>query len=193
MTHKAPEDAGVGFFRENMGMYRIGRLAREFGLSRSTLLYYDRIGLLQPSARSEAGYRLYAEADRQRLAAICSYRQAGLTLEDITRLLAAAEDEDAAVLRRRLEQLGAEIRALQLKQRLLAGMLKTATGGELPASLDKRAWVEMLRAAGMDDAAMERWHREFERRAPEDHQAFLQGLGVPDAEIGRIRAWSAAT
>ena len=172
-------------------MYRIGQLAREFGLSRSTLLYYDRIGLLRPSGRSEAGYRLYAETDRQRLEAICCYRQAGLTLEDIERLLASPEDDNTLVLQRRLTEIGTEIRALQLKQRLLAGMLKAAAGGEVPAAVDKQTWVAMLRAAGMDDAAMERWHREFERRAPQAHQVFLQGLGIPANEIRRIRAWSA--
>jgi len=49
-------------------MYRIRELAGLFGLSRSTLLYYDRIGLLSPSARSESGYRLYSAADRERFA-----------------------------------------------------------------------------------------------------------------------------
>jgi len=39
-------------------MFLITELARKHGLSRSTLLYYDRIGLLTPSGRSEAGYRL---------------------------------------------------------------------------------------------------------------------------------------
>ena len=169
----------------------ITTFARRFGLSRGTLLYYDRIGLLRPSGRSDAGYRLYAEADRQRLEAICSYRQAGLTLEDIERLLVAPEDDNTRVLQRRLAEIGTELRSLQLKQRLLAGMLKATVVGEVPAAVDKETWVAMLRAAGMDDAAMERWHREFERRAPEAHQGFLEGLGISEPEIRRIRSWSA--
>ncbi len=39
-------------------MLTVGKLAEDFGLSRSTLLYYDRIGLLQPAARTEKGYRV---------------------------------------------------------------------------------------------------------------------------------------
>jgi len=62
-------------------MYQITTLAKASGLSRSTLLYYDRIGLLCPSGRSAAGYRLYSARDKERLALICSYRQAGLALE----------------------------------------------------------------------------------------------------------------
>ena len=58
-----------------------------FNLSRSTLLYYHRIGLLRPNARSPAGYRLYSDDDKERLTAICNFRQAGLGLEEIRKLL----------------------------------------------------------------------------------------------------------
>jgi DNA-binding transcriptional MerR regulator len=68
-------------------MYRITALARKFGLSRSTLLYYDRIGLLQPAGRSEAGYRLYSKGDVERLKTVCEYKQAGLAIDDIRRML----------------------------------------------------------------------------------------------------------
>jgi len=172
-------------------MLRIGALARECGLSRSTLLYYDRIGLLRPGGRSEAGYRLYTPADRQRLQSICSYRAAGLALDEIGRLLDQPEEPDGALLQQRLQAIGEQIRALQLQQKLLAGMLRSIHGGEVPQAVDKATWVAMLRAAGMDDAGMERWHQAFEARAPEAHQEFLERLGISAAEIRRIRAWSA--
>ena len=44
------------------------------GVSIRALHYYDRIGLLRPSARTEAGYRLYAEADLARLQQILLFR-----------------------------------------------------------------------------------------------------------------------
>jgi DNA-binding transcriptional MerR regulator len=168
-------------------MYRISELARMFGLSRSTLLYYDRIGLLTPSRRSDAGYRLYSQDDKVRLASIFSFRQAGLTIEDINRILAKGEDTDGAVVKRRLRELGEEIRSLQAQQRLLGKMLQVESLGELPATVDKEAWIEMLRAAGMDEAAMSRWHTEFERRAPEAHHQFLIALGIPEEEALFIR------
>jgi DNA-binding transcriptional MerR regulator len=46
-----------------MKTYSISKLARAFGLSRSTLLYYDRIGLLAASGRTGSGYRCYSEKD----------------------------------------------------------------------------------------------------------------------------------
>lgn len=168
-------------------MFRITELARMFGLSRSTLLYYDRIGLFTPSGHSEAGYRLYSQNDRDRLAAICSFRQAGLTLEDISRVLSAEEDSNVVVLKRRMRGLGEEIRTLQAQQRLLGKMLRVESLDELPVTVDKHAWIEMLRAAGMDEAAMGRWHTEFERRAPEAHHQFLLALGISEDEALYIR------
>lgn len=172
-------------------MFRITELARHVGLSRSTLLYYDRIGLLSPSGRSEAGYRLYAPDDRDRLATICSFRQAGLTIEDIRRVLSMEEDANGAVLQRRMRELGDEIRTLQVQQHLLGKMLQVRSLGELPVAVDKQAWTEMLRAAGMDEAAMWRWHAEFERRAPEAHHQFLLSLGITEEEALLIRKRSA--
>lgn len=172
-------------------MYRIAELARHFGLSRSTLLYYDQIGLLTPSKRSAAGYRLYSSEDRDRLAAIYNFRQAGLTIEDILRVLSMKEDANRSVLQERMRKLGDEIRILQTQQHLLAKMLRVQSLGELPVTVDKQAWVEMLRAAGMDEAAMRRWHIEFERRAPEAHHQFLLTLGIPEDEVLFIRKRSA--
>jgi len=174
-------------------MYKITELAEQFGLSRSTLLYYDRIGLLTPSARSESDYRLYAPADRDRLATICSFRQAGLTIEDIRRILSREEAAGGTVLQRRMRELGDEIRTLQTQQHLLGKMLQVQSLGELPVAVDKQAWTEMLRAAGMDDVAMGRWHAEFECRAPEAHHQFLLSLGIPEDEAQHIRRWSAKT
>jgi DNA-binding transcriptional MerR regulator len=172
-------------------MFQITGLARQFGLSRSTLLYYDRIGLLSPSGRSAAGYRLYSSEDRDRLATICGFRQAGLTIEDIRRLLSVEENAGAAVLQRRMREIGEEIRSLQAQQHLIGKMLRLQSLEELPASIDKEEWVEMLRAAGMDQAAMERWHREFEKRAPQAHHQFLLSLGIPEDEALFIRKQSA--
>ena len=173
-------------------MYRISQLARQFGLSRSTLLYYDRIGLLPPSGRSEAGYRHYTPADRGRLDSICSLRRAGMDIEGIKAILATAGDDTTSVLRRRLDEIGAEIEALRSKQHLLAGMLKVQGEGGPGSTVNKEMFVAMLRAAGMDDAAMKKLHVEFERREPEAHHSFLLSLGISEKEALLIRKWSAA-
>lgn len=67
--------------------YTIGQAARMGGVTVRTLHHYEHIGLLLPSDRSGAGYRLYAEADLDRLTRILYYRHLGFALEDIATLL----------------------------------------------------------------------------------------------------------
>ncbi len=172
-------------------MYRISELAEQFGLSRSTLLYYDRAGLLSPSVRSETGYRLYSASDRERLDAICTFRRAGLGMDDIRSILTSAGDDSTKVLQRRLYEIGREISALQTKQRVLAGMLRMKGQGGPKTTVDKEMFVSMLRAAGMDEHAMKQLHAEFERREPEAHHTFLLSLGISEKEALFIRKLSA--
>lgn len=70
----------------------VGCLAGLAGVSTKTLRHYDRIGLLRPSARSQAGYRLYSEADGRRLAEILAYRALEMPLADIAMLLDGGGD-----------------------------------------------------------------------------------------------------
>lgn len=167
-------------------MYRIGELAALSGLSRSTLLYYDRIGLLMPSGRTESNYRCYSAADRERLETICSLRQAGIDLTGIRAILTATAEE-SSVLQRRLGEIGREMQALHTQQRIVAEMLAIQSGVLPPVAVDKHAWIDMLRVAGMDERAMEQWHTEFERRAPQAHHTFLVSLGIDEEEISLIR------
>ena len=48
-------------------------------------------------------------------------------------------------------------------------------------------WVNRFRAVGLDDAAMQKWHRLFEKENPEGHQSFLEWLGLDDKRIKEIR------
>ena len=173
-----------------MDSWTISKLARACGLSRSTLLYYDRIGLFRPSGRSAAGYRRYSEEDRRRLERICSLRSAGLALTDIQTILNSKGKRYEKVLERRFQELGNQLLDLKTKQRLLASMLKTMASGGCSPVVDRKMWVEMLRAAGMDERAMCCWHSEFEHRAPQAHHEFLLSIGIPKNEIEQIRRWS---
>ena len=173
-----------------MNQYWISKIARACGLSRSTLLYYDRIGLLRPSGRTASGYRYYTDADRTRLERIRHFREAGLTLKEIRTVLSSGGKPGMTLLEKRLRETADNIVGLKKQQRMLAGLLRRAAGGKQLATVDAALWVEMLEAAGMDDAAKKRWHVEFERRAPEGHQEFLLSLGIPAGEVARIRRWS---
>ena len=67
--------------------YQVKQVARLTGLTIRTLHHYDAIGLLAPSARSAAGYRLYDDDDLLRLQQILIGRELGLSLEAIRRSL----------------------------------------------------------------------------------------------------------
>ncbi len=168
-------------------MVTVGVLARAHRLARSTLLYYDQIGLLRPATRSLNGYRRYGPDEERRLALICTYRRAGLSLEAIRRALDGSSEGLAAVLEERLSDLDEDIERLRDQQRLIAGLLQRPDLLHRERVLDKRTWVELLAASGMSEADMERWHDEFERTAPEKHQRFLELLGLPRSEIAAIR------
>jgi len=68
--------------------YLVGDVARLSHVSVRALHHYDAIGLLTPSARSPAGYRLYSGADLRRLQQILFYRELGFALEEIAEILA---------------------------------------------------------------------------------------------------------
>ncbi|MGE4427737.1 MAG: MerR family transcriptional regulator [Solirubrobacteraceae bacterium] len=70
----------------------VGAVARMAGVSVRTLHHYDAVGLLAPSGRTDAGYRLYSPADLARLRRILFYRELEFGLDEIASILA---DPDA--------------------------------------------------------------------------------------------------
>ncbi|MDY0091617.1 MAG: MerR family transcriptional regulator [Candidatus Vecturithrix sp.] len=172
-------------------MYTIGQLAKRFDLSRSTLLYYDNIGLLKPSDRSGANYRKYSEDDVRRLEQICMYREAGLPLETIAQIVNAPNKTSLAdVLERRLDELNEQIRELRHQQHVITQILKNHQVLSKVKVLSKDDWVGLMRAAGLDETDMRQWHIEFDRLSPAGHQSFLESLGISAEEVRKIREWS---
>jgi DNA-binding transcriptional MerR regulator len=168
----------------------ISHLARKHGLSRSTLLYYDRIGLLRPVGRLGNSYRHYTAADDKRLGQICLYRRTGLPLAEIGRLLERPRRDLAGALERQLHDLLAQIEAMRNRQRLIVELLKDRRLLEQVRPMTKEKWVRLLRTSGFTDKDLRRWHRDFERSDPPYHQRFLEFLGIPPAEIRAIREHS---
>ena len=70
-----------------MGSYTVGQLAAVAHVTVRALHHYDEIGLLTPSARTEAGYRRYSERDLERLQQLLFYRELGFPLDQIAALL----------------------------------------------------------------------------------------------------------
>ena len=167
----------------------ISRLARRFGLSRSTLLHYDRIGVLKASSQTPAGYRLYGADAQARLARIVELRSAGLPLKTIKRVL-QAQTPLAEVLEKQVGALNRQVTDVRNQQRVVLSLLQTSAASSRSRALSKEAWTKMFRAIGLSDDDMRAWHASFEASMPEAHQDFLESLGLDASEVRRIRAWS---
>ncbi len=178
-----------GAATSRVGPLTISRLARQFGLARSTLLYYDRIGLLRASEHSRAGYRLYDARTVERLKRIVELRSAGMALATVKRVLetstplADALEQQVALLNRQLAQLRAQ-------QRVVLTLLQSRSAARRARTMSKESWTRMFRSIGLADADMRQWHAHFERTMPEAHRDFLESLGLDAAEVRRIRGWS---
>jgi DNA-binding transcriptional MerR regulator/ubiquinone/menaquinone biosynthesis C-methylase UbiE len=138
-------------------MYQISELAESAGLSRATLLYYEKLGLLR-GKRQANGYRVYSDADRQRLRLMQQLQAGGLSLQECRACLDGKLDRD--MLGRRLAVLDVEIAEKTRSRDLLAALL--------------------------GKSSLKDWHEEVERVAPDLHRAWLMSQGFSSAEAGLV-------
>jgi MerR family transcriptional regulator, thiopeptide resistance regulator len=178
--------SGMAFLRRSM-TYSISEIAKKFGLSRSTLLYYDRIGLLSPQERSGADYRIYSEQDGRLMEEISRLRNAGIPLRVIKKMVGGGTSRRTEILHRRLNDINDEISRLRQQQNFILTLLDDKAIVGSTRVLTKEKWINYLRKAGLDETGMERWHTEFEASSPEAHQDFLESLGLSAEEIKLIR------
>jgi len=68
-------------------LIQIGEVAERVGLSLRTIRYYEEVGLVSPSDRSQGGFRLYSEDDVRRLAVLKGMKPLGLSLREIRQLM----------------------------------------------------------------------------------------------------------
>lgn len=103
----------------------IGQLAQAADVPASTVRYYERVGLLRPTARSASNYRLYSSEDLERLRFIRAAQATGFSLDDIRVLSRPAPcGRVQERIEARLEDVSARIRALQHVRRVLASALE---------------------------------------------------------------------
>lgn len=79
-----------------------------------------------------------------------------------------------------------EIQALRNQQKAIVVLLQEP---ELfnENIVNKQRWVEIMSAAGFNKDDMQKWHQKFEEMEPEEHQKFLESLGIKQEEIVKIR------
>jgi MerR family copper efflux transcriptional regulator len=81
-------------------LLRIGEVAERVGLSLRTVRYYEEMGLVAPEKRTDGGFRLYSEAQVDRLELIKHMKPLGFTVQQMCDLLEARDGNDAAAAAR---------------------------------------------------------------------------------------------
>lgn len=127
-----PDDSGTADLT-------VGRAAALAGVTVRTLHHWDDIGLARPSARSSAGYRVYTDVDQERLRPIVVYRELGLGLDAIRRLLDDPATDILTALRTQQGELAARIARLTALQADLERMVSAHERGLMLSEGEQRA------------------------------------------------------
>ncbi len=125
---------------------KVGDLAKQTGVSVRTLHYYEEIGLLLPSQRTEAGYRLYGENDIIRLQQIVSLRQIGFSLDQIRECLAQEQFSPHHVVQLHLSQLKEQ---MALQQQLYARLEAISIRLQSTEAISIQEFIQLIEATTM--------------------------------------------
>jgi DNA-binding transcriptional MerR regulator len=125
------------------GLWRVGELAKRTGVSVRTLHWYEEIGLMSPSQRSEAGHRLYGAEDLGRLQQIRSLRQLGFSLDEIRACLGERKFSPQQVISLHLGRLDQEI---ALQQRLRARLESIAARYGASEAVSAEEFIQAIEA-----------------------------------------------
>ncbi|MBL7498554.1 MerR family transcriptional regulator [Frankia sp. CNm7] len=135
----------------------VGRVARLAGVTVRTLHHYDRIGLVRPSGRTSAGYRVYGADDLERLRWVLVYRELGFPLDEVRLLVDDPDVDTVGHLRRQRDLL------IERGERLVAMVAAIDRHLEARAMGMRLTPEEQLEVFGTDKVGGE-WADEAERR-----------------------------
>lgn len=111
-------------------MFQLGEVSHRLGLNPQTLYFYERIGLIPPPQRSEAGYRLFSQSDVERLIFITRAKSLGLSLDEIKDILSLKSGQGLTCkalherLSKKVQDIEEKIRQLQSLQNELVLLLE---------------------------------------------------------------------
>lgn len=166
----------------------IGDVARLAGVSVRTLHHYDEVGLLSPSGRSEAGYRLYADGDLERLQQVLFYKELGFGLDEIQDLMNDPGYDSLTALAQQREMLGDQLKRTEA---MIALIDKTMMSIEGAIPMEKDEMFEVFGdfdPAEYEDEVKERWgdteaYRESAKRTARYKKEDWQRMKDEGAEI----------
>ena len=137
--------------------HTVGQVARLAHVTVRTLHHYDKLGVLAPSERSEAGYRLYTSADLERLQQVLFYRELGFPLEKIRDLMAdpAFDRREALIVQRDL--IGRQVLRLEAVRGLIERTLESLEGAITMSTEEMFEVFGEFDPTQYEDEVKERW------------------------------------
>lgn len=147
----------------------VSQVAGVAGVSVRTLHHYDEIGLLRPSGRSSAGYRLYNDADLARLQQVLFFRALELPLEEIARIMTDPHYDIGAALRVQRQMLAEKAVRLQALVDAVEAAIARLESEEPMHESEMKQMFAGFDPAQYEDEVEQRWgdtdaHRESKRR-----------------------------
>jgi DNA-binding transcriptional MerR regulator len=128
--------------------YTVQKLGQIAGISTRTLRYYDEIGLLQPARINSSGYRIYGQAEVDKLQQILFYRELGLSLDNIKEIITSPSFDGAKALREHRDKLLEKRQQLDL---LIANVEKTISAAERGIKMSDQEKFEGFKQKLIDD------------------------------------------
>lgn len=128
--------------------YTVQKLSKIAGVSTRTLRYYDEIGILKPARINSSGYRIYGQAEVDRLQQILFYRELGVSLESIKNIVTAPSFDGAKALKEHRAQLLEKRNQLDL---LISNVDKTIAQTEGRIIMSDREKFEGFKQKMVDD------------------------------------------
>jgi DNA-binding transcriptional MerR regulator len=167
-------------------VYRVSEFAQKTGVTVRTLHHYDRLGLLRPSGRTQAGHRLYGDRDFARLQQIVTLKFIGVPLRQIKELLEGGELDLESTLRlqRRLllekrQQVEAAIQAIEEAER----SIRSGSAPDLAAL--KKIIEAMERRNNME------WTKKYYSEEAQAKIAERGGAWTPEMQAAVEQKWKA--
>lgn len=134
---------------------KIGEFAKRSGVTVKTLLHYDKIGLLQPSLKTQAGYRIYCDEDFINLQQIITLKFIGLSLEEIKQLINEKNQNIENII-------SVQTRALEEKKKHIETVITALNKAEKQIQnnsfLEVQQLIDIIKITNMETRAKQRFN-----------------------------------